>query len=568
MKILPLLLLFCLIVSAKNSSYVVPPPIPVKTSINVGTYIFPGWYRGKKIISNNYVESSSEWRLIAKFPGPRPLLGFYDDSIPEVNDWHIKWAVEAGISWFAFDWYWNKGEKHLHRSLEDGFLNARYKNMMKFCVNWCNHPLDWKKPLDFSPKALEEMIDYCVKNYFLLPNYLKINNRPVFMIWEMQAIIDANGGADNFRKKVLPKLNAICKKAGLGDLFIIVVTQKPYHFDEKGITDAHASYSFAGLMTDSRYAVPGSAPYSEMVDRLPEAWESMKQLNIPYIITTQAGWDDTPRTLGHGNNTPWVRTDNNVKLFERTLREGKNAVDQGFPFFIIEAWNEWGEGSFIEPGKKFGFTQLDAIRRTFAPDAPKNKWSRPTEKQVLKYSFLKGKELAAARAKEKETPPPIPQRHSWSTEVVTDPKQHIGKDIDTIRFNDSSIKKHTMGFNDLEILSRKNNRLTCKITGNDPIVLINGKWGKFADIAGVELKVSYKGTAQNRAQLFWETSDSEMSETNSRIYPLFYDEKSHVYFIKFKKNYIRTGNLKTIRVDMPAAPGSIAKIEWVKIVKY
>ncbi len=570
MKTLSLLLLFSLIAYAKKNEYGVPIPKPVKTKINVGTYIFPGWYRGKKVYTNTSVkiENRSEWRLIAKFPGPRPLLGFYDDSIPEVNDWHIKWAVEAGISWFAFDWYWNREEKHLHRSLEEGFLNAKYKNMMKFCVNWCNHPLDWKKPLDFSPEALTEMMDYCIKNYFLLPNYLKINNRPVFMVWNMQAVIDANGGAENFRENVLPKVNAVCNKAGLGDLFLIVVTQKPYHFDEKGITDAHASYSFASAMTDSRYEVPGSAPYSEMVDRLPEEWEIMKQLKIPYIVTTQAGWDDTPRTLGHGNNTPWVRTDNNVKLFERTLREGKVNVVSNFPFFIIEAWNEWGEGSFIEPGKKFQFTQLDAIRNVFALSAGHNKWVKPTKKQVLKYSVLKGKELVAAHAKEKETPPPVPKRHTWSTDVVNDPKKQTGKVIDTIHFNDSSIKKYNMRNNSLEILSFKNNRLSCKIIGKDPKILISGQWGKFADIAGVKLKVVYKGTAQNSAQLFWETSDSPLNEKKSRIYPWFYDEKPHTYFIKFKKNYARTGNLKAIRVDFPASRGSVAEIEWVKIIRY
>lgn len=45
---------------------------------------------------------------------PRPLLGFYDDSLPEVNDWHIKWAPEHGLSFFAFDWYWNAARSASH----------------------------------------------------------------------------------------------------------------------------------------------------------------------------------------------------------------------------------------------------------------------------------------------------------------------------------------------------------------------------------------------------------------------------------------------------------------------
>jgi len=43
---------------------------------------------------------------------------------------------------------------------------------------------------------------------------------------------------------------------------------------------------------------------------------------------------------------------------------------------ILEAWNEWGEGSYIEPNAEFGFDDLEAVRDVFAtPDArPVNVW--------------------------------------------------------------------------------------------------------------------------------------------------------------------------------------------------
>ncbi len=416
-------LFFVTLSFAGKSLYDVPVPKPVKTKIKVGTYIFPGWYRGKG--SNAFprvnIDYDSEWRLIAMYPKPRPVLGFYDDSLPEVNDWHIKWAVEAGISFFAFDWYWNRGEKRLSRSLDDGFLNAKYKDMMGFCIHWCNHSTDWSPNsdtnappsallpgnLDFSPKALVEMIEYCAKNYFSQPNYLKIGNRPVFIVWNMKAVIDANGGQKNFKEKVLPKLNEVCKKNRFGNLFIVIVDNEPQNLNNTGIADAITRYGFADFMTQSRFGIPGSAPYKEIVEILPEYWERMRTLKTPYIVSTQSGWDDTPR------QTPkscWVRTDNNVVLFEQTLRVGRDAVKSDLPLFIIEAWNEWGEGSCIEPGKEFGFTQLDAVRNVFAPDAPKNKWARPSKEQILKYSVFKGNELASAREKEKESPLPAPQQ--------------------------------------------------------------------------------------------------------------------------------------------------------------
>jgi len=292
----------------------------------------------------------------------------------------------------------------------------------------------------------------------------------------------------------------------------------------------------------------------------------MKRYDVPYIITTQSGWDDTPRTLGHGNNTPWVRTDNNVKLFERSLREGKKLIDPSLPLFLIEAWNEWGEGSFIEPGKKFGFTQLDAIRKVFSPSAKRNSWAKPTDKQVLSYSVFEGDELAAARAKEKEDPPPVPPRHIPPVEVITDPKLLPLDIVDKIKFNSSFVKKYSASFGDLEILKYQKNSLICKVKGSDPKISLNKNWGKFADIKGIAVKFKYSDRKYDFAQLFWETSETPMSEKSSRRFKMNDDGKSHVYFLKFKKDFVRTGDLKTIRVDFEVSHDLVVEIEWLKVI--
>jgi len=549
---------------AGKKQYDVPIPKPVKTNIKVGTYIFPGWYRGKasNAFSRVNIDNDSEWRLIAKFSKPRPVLGFYDDALPEVNDWHIKWALEAGVSFFIFDWYWNKRETRLAKTLNDGFLNAKYKDMMGFCIHWCNHPLDWKEPLDFSPEALTEMIEYCAKNYFSQPGYLKIGDRPVFFIWDMQPVIDANGGAENFKAKVLPQINAVCKKYGFGNLFLVVVNNQPQNIDKAGIADAITRYGFADLITQSKYKTPGSAPYREMVELLPGYWERMRTLKTPYIVSTQAGWDDTPRTIGQGKNTAWIRTDNNVILFEQSLREGRNAVKPELSLFIIEAWNEWGEGSFIEPSHEFGFTQLDAVRHVFAPGYPVNKWARPTEKQILKYSIFQGKELVSARAKEKGLPPPLPPQHLWSTIVKADPGKIAGKIIDEIKFDKTNVIAGSSG---VRIKGIKSGRLICEVTNNDPQIYIKKPWGDFSKIKAIEIKLKYYGTSYNIAELFWETSSMKISQETARHYPWFIDGKSHTYLIQFKNDYARKGKLNTIRIDLPNSPGAVAEIESLRV---
>ena len=70
-------------------------PQPVTGPILVGSYYFPGHF------------NAARWVPMVQARFPFPLLGYYRDGEPVVSDWHIKWALEHGISFFAFDWYYD-----------------------------------------------------------------------------------------------------------------------------------------------------------------------------------------------------------------------------------------------------------------------------------------------------------------------------------------------------------------------------------------------------------------------------------------------------------------------------
>jgi hypothetical protein len=111
----------------------VPPPHVCPADFVVGCYYFPGHF------------SPMRWMPFRRCGFPIPVAGFYRDGEPEVSDWHIKWAVEHGISFFAFDWYYHyehgpSGEHN--QALDQGFLRARYRDRMKFCLMWCNENRD------------------------------------------------------------------------------------------------------------------------------------------------------------------------------------------------------------------------------------------------------------------------------------------------------------------------------------------------------------------------------------------------------------------------------------------
>lgn len=332
----------------------VPEPKPVRGDTEVGVYYFPGWH------------TRARWTPIEDYPERKPVLGWYREGDPEVADWQIKWAVEHGITFFIYDWYWSRGNRHLEHSIHDAYFKARYRNMLKFCLLWANH----------NPKgssSVEDCADvarYWIENYFRRPEYFKVGGRPLMVIFSPDRIREdlkgnARAGLDAMREE--------CRKAGLPPVHLaacIPDAARAKRAAEDGY-DSVTAYNWPRLGM-----APGGdlrAPFATLPDAYRANWEDiLKTANIPILLPLCGGWDSRP---WHGDANV-VRFGRTPVLFARHLRDARalltaRAGDPRVPnIAIIEAWNEWGEGSYIEPHQEFGFGYLDAIRDVFAGGGP------------------------------------------------------------------------------------------------------------------------------------------------------------------------------------------------------
>ncbi len=86
---------------------------------------------------------------------------------------------------------------------------------------------------------------------------------------------------------------------------------------------------------------------------------------LPYIAPASPGWDSRP----WNGASAVVRENPTPEKFKQMLLGAKQLIDSnktGIPNIImIEAWNEFGEGAYIEPTKKWGFEYLKTIRDVF-----------------------------------------------------------------------------------------------------------------------------------------------------------------------------------------------------------
>jgi len=104
-------------------------------------------------------------------------------------------------------------------------------------------------------------------------------------------------------------------------------------------------------------------PWGETAMKKWAEWDTT--FKIPYCPHVSIGWDSNPRF-------PVKRQDlivnNKPEYFEKFLRDAKKYIDnhpKQPKLITINAWNEWAEGSYLEPDKKNGFGYLEAVKKVF-----------------------------------------------------------------------------------------------------------------------------------------------------------------------------------------------------------
>jgi hypothetical protein len=111
-----------------------------------------------------------------------------------------------------------------------------------------------------------------------------------------------------------------------------------------------------------------SASYADLDRGYQFVWDWMvKFARRPYFIPVTAGWNKAP--WGGSSDSEHDKSESSVDSFRSHLNSARVYLDN-YPAatnktIVICCWNEFGEGSYIEPTKKMGFQYLDVIKQVF-----------------------------------------------------------------------------------------------------------------------------------------------------------------------------------------------------------
>ena len=495
----------------------VPEPRPVRGPIEVGAYYFPGW------------RSAGQWQPIRGFPERRPALGWYREGSPEVTDWQIKWAVEHGITFFAYDWYWSAGARQLEHALHDGYFNARYRHLLKFCLLWANH----NPPGTHSQEDCLAVTRHWIEHYFRRPEHLTVQGQPVMILFSPGRLTE-DLGSDGVRQ-AFAAMREECRRAGLPGLYLLACVGDAGEARRAAVEgyDAITAYNWAGLgmAGGSRFA-----PFATLIEGYRQQWGHLRETGeLPMLVPLSGGWDSRP---WHGENN-LVRHGRTPELFRQHLVDARRFLEAQTPrsaierFVLIEAWNEWGEGSYIEPHQEFGFGYLDAIRDVFT-DAPRAHVDMvPADLGLGPY----------------DVPLESPGRTEWAFE-----QDHDGWG-------------NGMYLTDVKVVDGV---LTARTGGNDPAFFGPPIEALADDVRFVELRMKLAPKDGKPfagfLQLFWRTNRLPESEAASLRAPVFGDGQWHEYRLPVAGNVRWRGIVTRLRLDPCSRPDVEVSLDWVRLI--
>ncbi|MCX6164396.1 MAG: glycoside hydrolase family 99-like domain-containing protein [Ignavibacteriae bacterium] len=312
-------------------------------------------------------------------------LGFYDLRLEEIRIAQAEMAKEHGLGGFCYYHYWFNGKMLLERPFNEVLSSG--KPDFPFCLCWANE--NWTRKWDGLEDEIIMKQNYdeynseqhilWIEKAFADKRYIRINNKPLFLIYRADSIPKLEERIILWRK--------IIKEKGYDGIYLCSVKSFHNKLSEDEIIkmgfDAlvefypgndslpHMKYlslprfllfaiinkliSILGLKGRiKKLPITFVYDYELMVNKIINKTKSKYQV-FPCVIPS---WDNTARSR-------WatVIQNKNIDIYKKWLnytfeRIKNNSIEEQIVF--INAWNEWAEGCHLEPDVRNGKKYLKA----------------------------------------------------------------------------------------------------------------------------------------------------------------------------------------------------------------
>jgi len=299
-------------------------------------------------------------------------LGFYDLRVEEVMARQIHLAKKYGVGGFCFHYYWFGGKRLMEKPLERFLTSESSELDFPFCLCWANE--NWTRRWDGAEsdvlisqnhsKEDNKEVFYDLLRYMKDPRYIKVDGKPILVVYRPAIIPDI--------KEVVSLWRELAENEGLKGIHL--VASNAFGFEDSASLgfDAIVEFPPHGVVThqiNSELEFLNSEfrgnvyDYSSTIESCCDKLKSVEEggLSHRYYPSVMTGWDNEARKPGAGN----VFHDADPLKFFQWLEFATSWSDRNHDsdskFVFINAWNEWAEGTYLEPDRRFGYGYLTAV---------------------------------------------------------------------------------------------------------------------------------------------------------------------------------------------------------------
>lgn len=323
----------------------------------------------------------TEWRNVKQ---ARPLYkGHMQPNIPLNNNyyclldenvqvWQAELAEKYGVSAFCYYHYWFNGKLLLEKPMENMLKNPNIN--ISYCISWANE--SWTRSWDGKEKKIlikqkyggkddwEKHIEYLIP-FFKDHRYLKIENKPIFLIYSTSRIEKCEEMVEYWKQRLVEE--------GFAGLYIIETLN--------GVQSSHfLNNSDADIVFEPIYTLTNEIKKRDLYSKIKrfirshfstkeiikvdgkKAYEIIQKRKYSpkrkTYIGTFTSWDNTPRKGNKGTVFIDINPEDYGKNLKTILKR-----DDIEDYIFINAWNEWGEGAYLEPDTKYNFKMLEETKR-------------------------------------------------------------------------------------------------------------------------------------------------------------------------------------------------------------
>ncbi|HEX8966311.1 MAG TPA: glycoside hydrolase family 99-like domain-containing protein [Chloroflexota bacterium] len=315
----------------------------------VGAYYYPWYGPGRLKWADGHLN--------------QPDLGEYSSGDPDVVSQHIELATGSGIDFFLVSW-WGPGTS-TDTTLQHALLGnpaigeirfaIDYESDGRLIVNNGTIDLDDTRNQD----VLASDLRYLEGSYWNNAQYLKVNGANVLFLYSSHEFVGDVAG-------VLASL----RQQASDDGYAIYLLGDEVSWGGSAREPAGRIQAFDAITSYNMYT-PGAGgrlnAFSDAVSTEYSAWQQRAEaLSVSFVPDAVPGFDDLPvrPDAHHPPLTP------SPALFREQLAMALAHAEPPLNLVLITSWNEWNEGTAIEPSTQFGGQYLDILRQTLDSLSP------------------------------------------------------------------------------------------------------------------------------------------------------------------------------------------------------